>query len=126
VIERWSRLVPEMRADIDLIIHANFVTVNNDEQSHVNITKEKEKQFVDFWEEYANRPLTGRNLLLLSLCPQLYGMYIVKLAVMLVLTGGVSRCDSSGTRIRGESHLLLVGDPGESLKYYFTQLISRR
>ena len=40
-------------------------------------------------------------------------MYIVKLAVSLVLTGGVSRNDSSGTRVRGESHLLLVGDPGK-------------
>ena len=41
-------------------------------------------------------------------------MFVVRLAVSLVLTGGVSRRDqSTGTRIRGESHLLLVGDPGK-------------
>ena len=40
-------------------------------------------------------------------------MYIVKLAVCLVIAGGVSRKDASGTRVRGESHLLLVGDPGK-------------
>ena len=40
-------------------------------------------------------------------------MYIVKLAVCLCITGGVSRRDASGTRTRGESHLLLVGDPGK-------------
>lgn len=39
-------------------------------------------------------------------------MYVVKLAVVLVIIGGVSRTDPSGTRTRGESHMLLVGDPG--------------
>jgi DNA helicase MCM9 len=42
------------------------------------------------------------------MCPQLYGMYIVKLAFALVLCGGVSRKDPTGIRVRGESHLLLV------------------
>lgn len=33
-------------------------------------------------------------------------------AVALTLIGGVQHVDASGTKVRGESHLLLIGDPG--------------
>lgn len=32
--------------------------------------------------------------------------------VTLTLIGGVEHIDASGTKVRGDSHLLLVGDPG--------------
>jgi len=39
-------------------------------------------------------------------------MYIAKLALAVVMCGGVAKTNETGTRIRGEPHLLLVGDPG--------------
>lgn len=50
----------------------------------------------------------GRNCILLSLCPQIFGMYIIKLAVAMILAGGVQRIDSSGTKVRGMSSLHLL------------------
>ena len=48
-------------------------------------------------------------------CFQIYGLYLVKLSVMLVLIGGVrvrGDAETGASKQRGESHLLLVGDPG--------------
>ncbi|MCD7448000.1 hypothetical protein HAX54_036820 [Datura stramonium] len=56
--------------------------------------------------------LKGRNAILGGICPQVFGLFTVKLAVALTLIGGVQHVDASGIKVRGESHLLLVGDPG--------------
>lgn len=43
-------------------------------------------------------------------CPQLHGMFFLRLAVLVASVGGVTAV-VSGTRIRGSIHLLFVGDP---------------
>ena len=44
-------------------------------------------------------------------------------AVALTLIGGVQHVDASGTKVRGESHLLLIGDPGRCQPLSSTFLI---
>ena len=86
--------------------------ISNDQRSSVTMTDQHQRDFEQFWNEYKHCPLKGRNEILSGFCPQVYGLYVVKLAVTIALIGGVQRIKESGTRIRGESHLLLVGDPG--------------
>lgn len=47
-------------------------------------------EFVQYWKDNQRTPLSARNRILASICPQLYGLYVVKLAIALILSGGVS------------------------------------
>uniref|UniRef100_A0A5S6QL20 DNA helicase n=1 Tax=Trichuris muris TaxID=70415 RepID=A0A5S6QL20_TRIMR len=68
--------------------------------------------FEEFWRAWAHKPLTGRNVIVSSFCPTMFQMFLAKLAALLVIIGGVSRTSESGTLLRGDCHLLMVGDPG--------------
>jgi DNA helicase MCM9 len=38
VIERWNRLVAGSKNETEIILHANYIKVNNEDETYVNIT----------------------------------------------------------------------------------------
>ncbi|XP_047982953.1 probable DNA helicase MCM9 isoform X2 [Salvia hispanica] len=118
---KWSSDMKDVRCDLDPVLIANHVRRMNELKSDVDIPEDIILKFKNFWTNFKDAPLKGRNAILRGICPQIFGLFTVKLAVALTLIGGVQHVDASGTKIRGESHLLLVGDPGtgksQFLKY---------
>ena len=114
VIRRWQPLGrgPGGETEILLAILANYVKVLNDEMVVYQVNDEQRSKFEQFWKDNEFDELKARNEIIASFCPQVYGLYILKLAVSVILCGGLERHDQTGTTVRGEPHMLMVGDPG--------------
>ncbi|CAN0906794.1 Probable DNA helicase MCM9 [Linum grandiflorum] len=110
---KWSPDLKDVRCNLEPVLIANHVRRTNELKSDVDIPDDILITFNQFWSDFKDCPLKGRNTILQGVCPQVFGLFIVKLAVALTLIGGVQHVDASGTKIRGESHLLLVGDPDD-------------
>ncbi|KAJ2823310.1 DNA helicase mcm9 [Coemansia erecta] len=121
VISRWRPVIVGERPDISVAIRANSISIHNDQTSQIAITDELCEEFREFWATNAYTPMRARDEIVASMCPQVYGLFYIKLAVLLVLISGVARSDEAGLQVRGEAHMLLVGDPGTAksqfLKY---------
>ncbi|KAF6204872.1 hypothetical protein GE061_019036 [Apolygus lucorum] len=112
VRRRWKNFMNGSRPEVDLVLQANSLEVSNGQNNASLATQELMEDFKSFWKTHALRPMVGRNFILQCVCPEVYGLYLIKLAIALVLSGGVAQQPGTGARVRGESHLLLVGDPG--------------
>ncbi|KAJ8937350.1 hypothetical protein NQ314_011895, partial [Rhamnusium bicolor] len=116
VKRRWGELCKGNKIDIDIVLKANNVQVDNNSHSVAASTPEIKKMFSTFWEKYSGDPLAGRDLILKSFCPQIYGLYLVKLAIAIVLAGGSQIEDTTFTDEHGEWQLeggaLVMSDGG--------------
>ncbi|MEN2499652.1 MAG: DNA helicase mcm9, partial [Marteilia pararefringens] len=75
------------------------------------IFEEHFNEFTDYWKLNQNSLIQARDAILAEVCPKIYGMYPLKLALMLQIIGGSQKRDEEA-KIRGDIHMLLVGDPG--------------
>ena len=130
LINQWQPVKSGRRLEVDIAVSAISIRrcKLGDRISRGNV--EREQRFTDFWANSGQHPLALRDIIVKSVCPQLFGMYMVKLALLLTLVGGTdtSSVPGSGVRRRSQSHILLVGDPGcgKSQLLRFAALIAPR
>ncbi|CAL9222808.1 unnamed protein product [Arabidopsis halleri] len=122
---KWSHDLKDVRCDLEPMLIANHVRRTNELKSEIDISDDLIEKFKNFWSHFSDTPLKGRNAILRGICPQVFGLFTVKLAVALTLIGGVQHVDASGTKVRGESHLLLIGDPGCTGKSQFLKFAAK-
>jgi len=126
VFQRWHSLGkgPGGTTDIELAIEANHLEVLNIQQRCQRLTIEEKKYILDFWDEHKSSELEGRNHILQSFCPQVYGLYQIKLAVCIILCGGVEVKDPSGTKIRGKVIFYWSETRAQAKVRYYVMLLS--
>ncbi|MCI4434689.1 MAG: minichromosome maintenance protein MCM [Thermoplasmata archaeon] len=100
----------------DIYLHAINVESIKEEYKSINLTEEDVERIREFAQD--------KNViekLRKKIASTLFGLDIEKEAILLQLFGGVPLKRRDGTRIRGDIHILLVGDPGtgksQLLKY---------
>ncbi|MDI6810879.1 MAG: minichromosome maintenance protein MCM, partial [archaeon] len=91
----------------DVHLESNSVEKRKEEFEEIRITEDDEREI----EELKSQPDVYKKLIS-SIAPSIYGYSEIKEAILLQLFGGVSKTLPDGTRLRGDIHVLLVGDPG--------------
>jgi len=107
------------RTIFDMFIDVNNIVVSQRMLEEIEISEEDERKI----RELARDPLIRRRIIA-SIAPAIYGLWDVKEAIALLLFGGVPKVLPDGTRIRGDIHVLLIGDPGTA-KSQLLQFVAR-
>ncbi len=97
-------------------LEVNYIEPLAKEPAAISITKDEEEEFKEF---AAKGETFGR--LAESFAPSIHGMKEVKESLLLSLFGGQEKVLPDKIKVRGDIHVLLVGDPGTAksvlLKY---------
>jgi len=91
----------------DIFIDSNSLEYEEQEFDELEISPEDEEAII----KLSTDPLINKKFVS-SIAPSIFGYDEVKEAVALQLFSGIVKNLPDGTRIRGDIHVLLVGDPG--------------
>ncbi|MBS3052670.1 MAG: minichromosome maintenance protein MCM [Candidatus Aenigmarchaeota archaeon] len=91
---------------LEILLDANNIEMVETEWEEIIVSPEEEKFIMELTKDSK-----VYDKLVASLAPTMYGMETVKLSIVLQLFGGVQHFLKDNTRIRGDIHILLIGDP---------------
>jgi replicative DNA helicase Mcm len=91
----------------DIYLECNSIEIAEKEFEEVQIEEKDEEEILSL-----SRELNIYRKITHSIAPTIYGNEDVKEAIALQLFGGISKEMPDGSHLRGDIHILLIGDPG--------------
>jgi len=91
----------------DIFLECNSFEISEKEFDEVDIDDEAENEIIALSKD----PMIYR-MVTHSVAPTIYGSEDVKQAIVLQMFGGIRKEMPDGTSLRGDIHVLLIGDPG--------------
>jgi len=103
----------------DIYLDGNSLELKEEVFEEIEITDEDERAIM----ELKDQPDVYEKLIK-SIAPSIYGYEEIKEAMILQLFSGVPKELPDKTRVRGDIHVLLVGDPGVAKSQLLTYLVN--
>lgn len=94
-------------ATFNVFIQANGIEIAEKEYEQIELSDEDEKEI----RKLAEDPYVHERVFA-SIAPSIKGHERIKESIALLLFGGVGKILPDGTRLRGRSNILMIGDPG--------------
>ncbi|PIV70301.1 MAG: cell division protein [Euryarchaeota archaeon CG01_land_8_20_14_3_00_38_12] len=91
----------------DIFLDVNSIEIEEHEFEEISITPEDEEEIIKLSQDKG-----VCQKIISSIAPTIHGMNVEKEALALQLFGGVPKTMPDSTKVRGDIHVLLVGDPG--------------
>ena len=79
VKQRWKPFQKEETTEIEIVLKTHHISVQNSHAGNLIKAEEAEEEFNTYWARRENMDVIGRNKILESICPKLFGLYVAKL-----------------------------------------------
>jgi replicative DNA helicase Mcm len=104
ILRSMQRIVRGEKSTVfDIFLECNSIEIQEKEFEEVEIDEHAEDEI---------KKLSHDPMITHSIAPTIYGSEDVKEAIALQLFGGIVKEMPDGTHLRGDIHVLLIGDPG--------------
>jgi replicative DNA helicase Mcm len=108
ILRSMQRIVKGEKSTVfDIFLECNSIEIAEKEFEEVEIDEKAEDEI----HALSRDPMIYR-MITHSVAPTIYGSEDVKQAIALQLFGGIAKEMPDGSRLRGDIHVLLIGDPG--------------
>jgi replicative DNA helicase Mcm len=108
ILRSMQRIVKGEKSTVfDIFLECNSIEIAEKEFEEVEIDEKSEDEI----RTLSKDPMIYR-MITHSIAPTIYGSEDVKQAIALQLFGGIAKEMPDGSRLRGDIHVLLIGDPG--------------